>query len=67
MMKQNREQPGRDHEQPELGCLAEIFRPMFAERSGRTAAILAVFRRIVHGRTPSMFSRIRYNPLRAQR
>src|SRR4030095_8084503 len=23
MMKQNREQPGRDHEQPELGCLAE--------------------------------------------
>src|SRR5438094_928250 len=33
MMKQNREQPRRDHEQPELGCLAEIFWPMLAERS----------------------------------
>ena len=32
-MKQNREQPGRDHEQPELGCLAEIFRPMFLTRA----------------------------------
>src|SRR5262249_38693898 len=30
MMKQNREQPCRDHEEAELGCLAEIFRPMFA-------------------------------------
>ena len=67
MMKQNREQSGRDHEQPELGCLAEIFWPMLAESSGRTAAILAAFRRIVHGRMPSMFSRILYNPLRAQR
>src|SRR6266487_2486668 len=33
MMKQNREQSGRDHEQPELGCLAQIFGPMLAERS----------------------------------
>src|SRR5262249_50650558 len=67
MMKQNGEQPGRDHEQPELGCLAKIFGPMLAGCPGWTAAILAVFRRIVHGRMPSMFSRIRYNPLRAQR
>src|SRR6266567_4528223 len=33
MMKQNREQSCRDHEQPELGCLAEIFGPMFADCS----------------------------------
>src|SRR5215467_1504497 len=30
MLKQNREQPGSDHEEAELGCLAEILRPMFA-------------------------------------
>src|SRR5262249_21659507 len=30
MLKQNRKQPGRDHEEAELGCLAEIFWPMLA-------------------------------------